>query len=234
MYQGCILCKLGTRYNTKNIQQRPKKSSICFHIAAQINQYTKAEKLEFYNNKNNSIQKPKRPSKPRRLRYKLDKEFNTRILGQQALLPYKQEVKPKGNTITQKYYTKRLLPIYVNAIQKACLQDLQNWLLQEDNNPSYRTKKEGLAQQFKRSNWVDSLVHLAQSPNLNSMEGIWNILKQRVCRCTWNSIEELKEILQDEQSKITMQEVCKHISNILGWCQLLVKTSGKPIKSVWW
>jgi len=74
--------------------------------------------------------------------------------------------------MTQKHYTERLLPIYINAIQKARLQDPQNWLLQEDNDPSHGTKKEGLAERLKKSNWIDSLVHPAQSPDLNPMKNI--------------------------------------------------------------
>ena len=48
--------------------------------------------------------------------YEIDNNFNTRVLEWQALLPHNQEVKPKGNAMTQKYYTERLLPVYINAI----------------------------------------------------------------------------------------------------------------------
>ena len=42
--------------------------------------------------------------------------------------------------MTQKYYTEHILPIYINAIHQACIQDdgwLQPWALQEDNDPSH-------------------------------------------------------------------------------------------------
>ena len=66
------------------------------------------------------------------------------------------------------------------------------------------------------------------------MEGIWNILKQRVRRRIWNSLEELKEVLQDEWSKITMQEIRARILEMPGRCKSLVETSGAPIKSSLW
>jgi len=40
--------------------------------------------------------------------------------------------------------------------------------------------------------------------------------------------------LQDEWSKITMQEVCARISDMPRRCKLLVKTGGLPIKSAQW
>jgi hypothetical protein len=39
------------------------------------------------------------------------------------------------------------------------------------------------------------------------MEGIWKILKQRVRKRVFRSIQQFKELLQDEWSKITMKEV---------------------------
>jgi hypothetical protein len=66
------------------------------------------------------------------------------------------------------------------------------------------------------------------------MEGVWNILKQRVRRRTWDTIEELKEILQDEWSKITMEEARALISDIPRRCKLLVETGGKVTKTAMW
>jgi hypothetical protein len=100
-----------------------------------------------------------------------------RVLEWEALLPHEQEVKLKGNAMTQKYYTERLLPIYIDAVNKARLRDPQCWLLQEDNDPSHGSKKEGLAQQLKQANWIDNIIHPAQSPDLNPIEASWNIIK---------------------------------------------------------
>ena len=66
------------------------------------------------------------------------------------------------------------------------------------------------------------------------MEGVWNILKQRIRRCRWHSLDELKEVLQDEWSKITMQEVRKRIAEMPQRCQDLIKSGGGPIKSKLW
>lgn len=139
--------------------------------------------------------------------------------------------------MTQKYYTERLLPVYIKAIHEAQIQDLgypSPWIFQEDNDPSHGNKKPGLTYHLKHINWINTLIHPAQSPDLNPMEGIWNILKQRIRRRTWNSLEELKEILQEEWSRITMQEVRRRILEMPERCATLVKTGGKPIKSKLW
>lgn len=42
--------------------------------------------------------------------------YRERIKEWEALLPHEAEVKPKGNTMTQKYYVERLLLVYTSAI----------------------------------------------------------------------------------------------------------------------
>jgi hypothetical protein len=66
----------------------------------------------------------------------------------------------------------------MDAINKACLQDPQNWLFQEDGNPSHGLCGKGLAYHLKRANWINNIAHPVQSPDLNPIEGIWSILKQ--------------------------------------------------------
>jgi hypothetical protein len=98
----------------------------------------------------------------------------------------------------QKYYTKRLLPIYIKAIHKAHAQNPGNWLLQEDGDPSHSIRKQGLAHKLKEENWIVNLKHLAQSLNLNLIKAIWNIIKQRLRRRIFYLDKEIKEALQEE------------------------------------
>jgi hypothetical protein len=66
---------------------------------------------------------------------------------------------------------------------------------------------------LKRPIGFDNLIHPAQSPDLNPMEGIWN------------SDEELKKVLQDEWSKM------RCISDMPNRCRSLVESGGMPIKT---
>jgi transposase len=95
-------------------------------------------------------------------------------------------------------------------------------------------RKEGLAYKLKEENWIVNLKHPAQSPDLNPIEAIWNIIKQRLRRRIFYLDEEIKEALQEEWSKIIMTEVRKRISQMPGRCKRLIKNGGKPIKTALW
>jgi hypothetical protein len=109
--------------------------------------------------------------------------------------------------------------------------------LQEDNDPSHGNGPRalrGLATCLKEANWIDSFVHPPQSPDLNPIEGIWNILKQRMRQRRWDTLDQLKQILQDKWSKITMQEVRARILEMPERCKRLIESGGGPIKSDLW
>ncbi|KAG9239836.1 hypothetical protein BJ878DRAFT_484395 [Calycina marina] len=53
---GDILQEQGTRYNDENIMERVEERGSAFHIAAWINRWGKATKLEFYNDEEGSIE----------------------------------------------------------------------------------------------------------------------------------------------------------------------------------
>jgi predicted metallo-beta-lactamase superfamily hydrolase len=76
--QGYILREEGRRYNSENIQERGEKKGVKLYIAAWINWHKKADKLEFYNDEQDSIIRPKRPPKPRKTIYKLTDDFQHR------------------------------------------------------------------------------------------------------------------------------------------------------------
>ena len=95
-------------------------------------------------------------------------------------------------------------------------------------------KSDGVARQVKRRYNVENLVHPAQSPDLNPIEGVWNILKQRVRQRSWTTVEELKAVLRDEWSKITLDDIRKRIDEWPERCARLVKNNGAPIRSDLW
>jgi hypothetical protein len=80
VFQQYILREEGTRYEPENIQELPEKKGTKLHIAAWVNWHQKAEKLEFYNDENDHLQPPKRPSRPRKSRYETDEQFKQRMI----------------------------------------------------------------------------------------------------------------------------------------------------------
>jgi hypothetical protein len=105
--------------------------------------------------------------------------------------------------------------VYAKTIHKAWLKDPWGWILQEDNDPSHGTRSTyNVAYLYKLKNWLYTIVHLLQSPDLNPIEGIWNILKQRTKRRLYyledseeqwdGTLRHLKVIFRQEWDKITM------------------------------
>jgi hypothetical protein len=151
----------GRRYADENIMERREQRGTAFHIAAWINWYGKAEKLEFYNNEEDTIEQPLMPPKPRRRpTTETQEEYEARVKEWEATKPHKVEKKVSGNHMTQKYYTERLLPVYIKAVQEQRLQHTDQVYLQEDGDPSHSIRKDGLARQLKVVNWVINIKHL--------------------------------------------------------------------------
>jgi hypothetical protein len=229
--------ELGKRYKPENIAQRPKKKGTKWHIAGWVNWWGKSERLIFYNDEEDYKEQPPMPPKPRhRPKTESPEEYKQRLKEWEALKPHKVDVKVGGNHMTQKYYTEILLPVYIDALHKArCYHDESaQWVFQEDGDPSHGIKKDGLARELKNANWITNIKHPAQSPDLNPMEGIWNIIKQRLRRRVLRTDEEWRAAIEEEWGKITLEEIRDRIRDMPRRCDLLVKTGGKPIKSKLW
>jgi hypothetical protein len=152
-----------------------------------------------------------------------------------ASLPPDHLIIPKGNSMTLRYYHDTVLPVYLNAIQQKRLETGLDYYLQEDNDPSHGTRgPSNIAKDLKERNWIVSIVHPAQSPDLNPIEGIWNILKQRLRYEQWQTLEECKEVLQRLWSEISQSEIRKRINEMPNRCKQLAKGQTGPIRSKLW
>lgn len=147
---GYILREEGTRYDSVNIQERGEKTGVKLHIAGWCNWHSKCTSLEFYNDEEQYIEKPKRPRKPQKRKKETPEQFSHRLLEWDALIGHDKDVKPQGNAMTQKYYTERLLPIYIEAVSQARLNQRypESWWLMEDGDPSHGMRKIGLAREL--------------------------------------------------------------------------------------
>ena len=133
------------------------------------------------------------------------------------------------------YYTENILPIYLKAINKARIYYSRRGILQEDNDGSHGTRSENnKALEAKIKAWVELLKHPANSPDLNPIEAIWNILKQRVCRHFWATRAELKAVILEEWGKITIEEVRARIRDMPERCKAVVARPHLRVKSSLW
>lgn len=247
MSAGRALRQEGTRYNPENLAEMPPLEGVTLHIAASVSYYHKSE-LIFYNDPNDipnapthvQIDQPqKKIRKPTQRKSESEEQFHQseRFLAWQANLPHEVEIRPKGNSMTQAYYTHKLLPMYLKWIEHEKAQKRgRNPILQEDNDPSHGTRsKINHPTIFKEKHHIETMTHPAQSPDLNPMEAVWNILKQRVLRREWDgTLEHLKQLLLEEWAKIEQREIQARIKDMPRRCKLLIKTGGMAIKSAEW
>lgn len=236
--QSHILREQGTRDDPENIEERPPLKGVRLHAAGWISWWGKAERLEFYNDENDAQdgeEKPPYPKKPRRQpKTETQEQYKKRVEEWDAGKPHKVDKKVQGNAMTQKYYVERLLPIYIKAIDSLKEIDNKQWYFQEDGDPSHGIRKRGLAQELKEAHNVVNLKYPAQSPDCNPIEGIWSIIKQRLRNRYFDTIEEMKEGLQEEWSKVTLEEIRRRISDMPRRCELLRRSGGKPIRGNGW
>ena len=94
-------------------------------------------------------------------------------------------------------------------------------IFQQDNDPKYRSN---LAQKWFKDNKIDLMEWPAQSPDLNPIEHLWNILK-----CKLNKYEEppkgvyeLWDRVAEEWNKITPEE-----------CQNLIESLPRRLEAVY-
>lgn len=64
--KSMLLREQGTRYKPENIVERPPLEGVRLHVAGWISWYGKADKLQFYNDEQDSVVRPPMPPKPRR------------------------------------------------------------------------------------------------------------------------------------------------------------------------
>lgn len=226
----------GTRNDPENITQRPSLKGVRWHMAAWISWYGKADKLEFYNDEEDVVDEtpPYLPKPRRRPTTETEDDYKQRVLLWEAGKPHPRDVKVKGNSMTQIYYVERLLPLYCDAVKAMEEIDDKPWLLQEDGDPSHGMRKVGLAQTYKNERGVRNLRHPAQSPDLNPIEGIWLILKQRLQYRIFDTEDEMKEAIQEEWSKITLNEIRERISAMPSRCARIIASNGGPIRGKKW
>ncbi len=121
-------------------------------MAGSISWYQKGP-LIFYNDENDPpTMKPiKQEPKPRRSRYQTEEKYQERVRDWESRKPHDPEIKPKGNSMTNKYYTEKLLPGLLKIINEHKAAGRMA-ILQEDNDPSHGTKGkcDNLSKSFKK------------------------------------------------------------------------------------
>jgi hypothetical protein len=111
------------------------------------------------------------------------------------------------------------------------------WFLQEDNDASHGTRNpNSLPAVYMHNRDVVSLSHPANSPDLNPIESMWNIIKERVKLQLHQikSIVELKAALQHEWSQIRQEMVQRRIDEMPYRCRQVYRHPKVRCKTSLW
>lgn len=100
----------------------PDMKGVKLHVAVSISWHHKGA-LQFYNDEHDTPEiHVRKPPKPRKSKYEREDDHCQQIREwEEATLPHDVEMKSEGNSMTQIYYTDRLLPVYVDEIHECRL-----------------------------------------------------------------------------------------------------------------
>ena len=94
-------------------------------------------------------------ARPRQSKVESDEHYQKKLQEWEAQKAPDAEVKPKGNSMTQIFYTKHVLPVYIKRIKELEDRYERRFYLQEDNDPSHGTRSDhNVAARLKRKKGI--------------------------------------------------------------------------------
>lgn len=209
--------------------------NITLHVSAGICYDHKGE-IIFYNDPMDPGEvKQRKAPYPHKSSVETEAQYRQKVDDWRASQPHPLEVKGGGNSMTQKYYAEHILPKHIEAIKRLEERHKHRYVLQEDNDGSHGTRSlRNPCRRLKINANLELLLHPAQSPDLNPIEGIWQIIKQRLRGGRWATVQEFKEAILREWRHVTQDEIRRRIREMPWRCRKLCINNGDRIRSNLW
>lgn len=120
----------------------------------------------------------------------------------------------EGGNLTQVQYLNKIFRPYVEKAWQEAKDEHRSFLLMEDNDGSHGTRTTGnIVARYKAYLGIPWYCNVARSPDLNIIENVWRILKQRVKQRVKYSgplqIDQLRRIIQEVWAGIDLSEINK-------------------------
>jgi hypothetical protein len=122
-------------------------------------------------------------------------------------------------------------PFYVNILQSQLLPAARNmyrrrWRLQQDNDPKHTSR---VAKEFIAENRICVIDWPSNSPDLNPIENMWQIIKNKVEKRMPQNVDELTRFLIEEWEAIPQETVNNLVSSMKNRCELVLTNNGNRI-----
>jgi hypothetical protein len=206
---------------------------VTIHCAAGVS-YNYKGPLIFYKDPKEPTEKTYKPRKPRKTMYQTQQQHEEEVEAWKKAQP-EGEVIPKGNAMSQEFYAKEVLPKHIEVIKMLEKRHKRRYTLQEDGDPSHGNRSYNNAPaRLKRDSDLQILVHPAQSPDLNPIEAVWQILKQRLRGRTWKTVAEFKADIQRVWNGITLAQIRRRIREMPWRCERVQELQGERVRSDLW
>jgi transposase len=122
-------------------------------------------------------------------------------------------------------------PFYVSILQNQLLPSARNmyrrnWILQQDNDPKHTSR---VAKDFIAENRIHAIDWPSNSPDLNPIENVWQIMKNNVEKRMPKDINELTQFLAEEWDAIPQTIVNNLVLSMKTRCELILEKNGDRI-----
>ena len=96
-------------------------------------------------------------------------------------------------------------------------------MLMEDGASLHTAK---LTKQLHDLYGIDKMCWPANSPDLNPIENVWRLLKQRVAKRFPRTLAELRQCIEKEWAALHLSDVARYIGNMNERCQAVIDAKG--------
>jgi hypothetical protein len=121
-------------------------------------------------------------------------------------------------------------PFYVKILEKH-LPEIRRmlgsrWQFQQDNDPKHTSR---VAKSFLKENVPTVIDWPSNSPDLNPIENLWNIVKTNVEKRWPKNFNQLERFMVEEWKKIPEETLVNLVGSMNKRCRLVIEKNGERI-----